>query len=107
MTALHALLATLLIEVPLVVALFPRLSKRMALVALAANTATNLALNIGLPAVGIHGDARILAGELAALLVEAVVYALVSRDLPRSLVASAAGNLASFTLGGVLIHLIT
>ena len=105
MTAWSALAATLLIEVPLAALLFPGLRKRIAVVALVANAVTNLALNVGLPWLGIHGDVRILLGETAALVLEAAAYALASREIARSVVASAAGNLLSFTVGGVLVHL--
>jgi len=106
--ALHALIVTLIIEVPIVMALFPRQRLRMALVALLANTATNLALNVGLPRVGVHGTPRIIVGEVAALVLEAAAYAFLSRprEVGRAIIASALGNGSSFMLGGVLANAI-
>ncbi len=108
MTALHALAATLLIEVPITAALFPKQRSRMALVALVANTATNLALNVGLPWLGVQGATRLLVGEASALVLEAAAYARFSRprSIERAIVASALGNLTSFTLGGALVRLL-
>jgi hypothetical protein len=105
--ALRALVVTLVIEVPIVAALFPRQRSRMAAIALVANTVTNLTLNVGLPHVGVHGTPRILVGESAALVVEALAYALLSRprEVGRAIIASAIGNGLSFTLGGVFVQL--
>lgn len=104
MTALRALIVTLVIEVPIAAALFPKQRLRIAGVALVANTATNLFLNVGLPLLGARGATRILAGEITALVVEAFAYALLSRprEPARAVVASALGNLLSFTLGPML-----
>ena len=102
--ALHALIVTLLIEVPIVVAFFPRKWKRLGLVALGANALTNVVLNVGLPALGVRGTPRILVGEAFALVFEAAAYAIASGARARSAIASGVSNIASFTLGGVLAH---
>lgn len=104
--ALRALLVTLVIEVPIAAALFPRQRARIALVSLVANAATNLALNVGLPWLGVYGTPRILAGETAALVLEAIAYAAVSRphDVGRAIFASALGNGLSFTVGSMLLR---
>jgi hypothetical protein len=106
--AFHALLVTLLVEVPIVAALFPRQRLRMASVALVMNTATNLLLNVGLPYLGARGSTRIVVGELLALVLEAMAYALLSRPrhVARAIVASALGNLTSFTLGPALARVL-
>lgn len=105
-SALRALIVTLLIEVPLAAALFPRQRARIAVVALLSNTATNLALNVGLPSLGLFGSTRILVGEAAALVLEALAYAVFSRprDVGRAIVASALGNLLSFSFGGFIMR---
>jgi hypothetical protein len=105
--ALRALVVTLVIEVPIVAALFPRQRLRMAAIALVANTVTNLTLNVGLPRMGVHGMPRILVGEAAALVLEAAAYALLSRprEVGRAIIASALGNGLSFTFGGALASL--
>lgn len=98
---LAALTVTIAIEVPIVAAMFPRQRARMALVALVANAATNLFLNVGLPWLGARGAARIVTGEMIALVGEAAAYAWWSRprSIPRVVVASALGNLVSFAAG--------
>jgi formate/nitrite transporter FocA (FNT family) len=100
---LRALIATCLIEVPIVVAVFPKQRLAMALAALVANIATNLALNLVLLPRG-----QLWLGEAIALAFEASVYYWLGRprDLARSLVASAAGNLLSFGFGGVLARIL-
>jgi hypothetical protein len=59
-----ALAVTLLLEVPVVAIAYPGQRARMAAVALVANTATNLTLNVALPRVslllGHHGLGRYL-----------------------------------------------
>ena len=100
---LVALIVTLVIEVPLVVAWYPGERARMALAAVFANAATNLALNLVLAPRG-----HLVLGETIALVVEAAVYARVSRDrdVPRAIIVSAAANLLSFSFGPVLAHLL-
>jgi len=104
-----ALAVTLVIEVPLVAALFPGQRLRMAVVALVANTVTNLTLNVVLPTLPVVGPHHLVVGELLALVGEAAVYAAVSRphDLGRALVASGLGNGLSFGLGGALVSLVS
>ncbi len=105
---LRALVVTIVIEVPIVFALFPRQRLRMAAIALVANTATNLTLNVGLPRMGVHGMPRILVGESAALVLEALAYAVLSRprEVGRAIIASAVGNGLSFTLGSALANVL-
>jgi O-antigen/teichoic acid export membrane protein len=96
---LVALIVTLVIETPIVVACYPRERARIAVVAVLANVATNLLLNLVLVSRG-----HLVMGELIALVVETASYAVASRDrdVVRALAASAAANLASFALGPVL-----
>ena len=102
--AARALAVTLLLEVPIAAALFPKQRLRIAGVAFVANTATNLFLNVGLPWLGVRGQTRILVGEIVALALEALAYALLSRPRQpaRAVVASGLGNLVSFALGPAL-----
>jgi hypothetical protein len=99
---LIALAVTLMIEVPLVSALYRGERARLACAAVVANVATNLALNLVLAPRG-----HLVLGEVLAVVVEAATYAVASRrgDLPRAVAVSAAANLASFTLGPLLVHL--
>jgi hypothetical protein len=99
---------TCLIEVPLVALFFPGERLRMAGVALVANVATNLTLNVLLPAWGYRGAHWLFWGELAVMLVEAAVYVLLSRgrDLGRALLASGLGNASSFAWGGAVAALL-
>jgi hypothetical protein len=99
---LIALAVTLVIEVPLVAALYPGERARIAAAAVVANVATNLALNLVLAPRG-----HLALGEVLAVVVEAVTYRLASRrgDLARATAVSAAANLASFTLGPMLVQL--
>ena len=101
---LRALIATCVIETPIVIAIFPNQRLRMGFAAVVANIATNLTLNLVLLPRGGH----LLIGEALALVVEAAVYYWLGRprDLARSLVASAAGNLLSFGFGGVVAGLL-
>ena len=66
-----------------------------------ATAATSLFMNLVLRRWLGAGLTHLLVGELAALLLEALVYALVARprDPGRALVASALANGASFTAG--------
>jgi hypothetical protein len=100
-----ALAITLAIEVPIVAAFYRGQRARLALAAVLANLATNLAMNM----VIVRGsraayDETLLVGEAVALLLEAAVYAAVDRkhDLVTGFTASAAANLASFGAGLVV-----
>jgi hypothetical protein len=94
-----ALAITLALEVPLVAALFPGQRVKMALVSAAANTATNLTLNLLLPTLFAQPGSHILPGEILAVVVETEAYALASRprDLSRSLLASSLANALSYS----------
>jgi O-antigen/teichoic acid export membrane protein len=98
-----ALIVTIVIEVPLVVALYPGDRARMAVAAVVANAATNLALNLVLAPRG-----HLFAGEAIALVAEAAIYAWASRDrdVPRAIAVSAVANLLSFSVGPVLAHML-
>jgi tryptophan-rich sensory protein len=100
-----ALAITLAIEVPIVAAFYKGQRARLALAAVLANLATNLAMNM----VIVRGsraayDETLLVGEAVALLLEAAVYAAVDRkhDLVKGFTASGAANLASFSAGLVV-----
>jgi hypothetical protein len=97
--ALLALLITLVLEVPLVAAAFPGQRLKLAVVALAANTFTNLLLNLVLPHL-LHGN-HLLPGEVFAVVFEAGAYFVASRprDAPRSLLVSSVANTLSFSAG--------
>ena len=96
-----ALAVTLAVEVPLVTLLFPGQRVKMFAVALAANAATNLTLNLVLARMPALAGQHVLIGELAAVVVEAGAYALASRphDLPMSTLASGLGNALSYAVG--------
>lgn len=96
-----ALLITLAIEVPVVVALFPGQRVRMGAVAAVVNTASNLFLNLVLARMRSLAGHHVLPGELLAVVGEAAAYAAFSRphDLPRALLASSLGNALSFAAG--------
>ncbi len=96
-----ALAITLGVEVPLVAALFPGQRLKMAAVAVLANAATNLTLNLWLPRLDFLRGSYLFPGEVLAVVAEAAAYALASRprDLPRSLLASSLGNMLSFAAG--------
>lgn len=100
-----AWLITLAIEVPTVALMYSGQRTRMALVAALATSATNLPMNLLLPAWLGSGSAFLLTGELGALVLEAVVYFLAARprDLPRAATASALANALSFGAGLLLV----
>lgn len=104
----RALCATLLVEVPIVALGFPRQRSRLVVVAIMANTFTNLILNLVLPAIPLFQPHRILIGEAFALVFEALAYAAAARPpaLGRALLVSGIGNALSFELGGVVAALI-
>lgn len=106
--ALRALAATLLIELPVVALGFPTQRRRMVLVALAANTFTNLMLNLVLPTIPVVGSHHILIGEALALFAEAFAYAFAARPraFARALVVSGIANVLSYELGGLVASLI-
>jgi hypothetical protein len=99
---LRALVATLLIEVPIVALGFPKRRLRLILVAIAANTLTNLTLNLLLPAIPFLRPHRLLLGETLAVVVEALAYVVAAGpgSFGRALVVSGIGNALSFELGG-------
>lgn len=98
-----ALIATLAIEVPVVAAFFPGERLRMAFVAVLANTASNLTLNLVLARTVALSGHHVLLGEGLALFGEAAAYGASSRthDLSRGGLASAVSNALSFSLGFV------
>jgi hypothetical protein len=102
--ALGALLATLIVELPVVAVAYPGQRARMTLIALVANVLTNLALNVLLPAVPGLSAHRLLIGEALATGGEAAVYALASRprDLGRALIVSGIANALSYELVGAV-----
>jgi hypothetical protein len=105
---LVALFVTLLLEVPLVALAYPRQRARMALVAVVANTFTNLTLNVVLPQVSLVRGHHVLVGEILAVAVEAIAYAAASRprDVGRALVVSGVANALSFGVGPAVAALV-
>lgn len=96
---LLALGITLLVETPIVAALFPGRRRRLALTCLGVTTATHLVLHFVLARVLPVEVSPLVAGEVFATLAEAAAYAVASREVGRSLVASALANTASFAVG--------
>lgn len=90
-----ALVVTLLVEVPIVAAMYR--TPRSAALAFATNVFTNSALNRLWLVLVPWPVFALVSGELLSFAAEAFVYArLVRRDVDRALVASGAANLASF-----------
>jgi hypothetical protein len=100
---LAALGLTVLVEVPIVAALYPGRRVRMAATCAVATVATHLLLTFGFPRVLPPGSA-LLAGELFATVGEAAAYAVVGREPGRALVASALANGCSFGLGMLVLR---
>lgn len=97
-------LVTVVVEPPCVACFYPGHRLRMAALCALTTSLTNLVMNLVLPRwLGI-GTAFLLMGELGALLVEGLVYALARapRDWERALAASALANAASYASGLVL-----
>jgi hypothetical protein len=101
---LLALGVTLVVETPIVASFFRDEAARMALVSVATNICTNLAMNMLLFQAAPSYSTYLLVGEIAAVLLEAAVYYSASREheLGRALAASALANAASFGAGLVL-----
>ena len=76
----------------------------MAIACALATTATNLAMNAWLIHAARSYDAYLVAGELGASALEALVYVGISRrhDVARSLIASGIANSVSFIAGLLL-----
>jgi hypothetical protein len=94
-----ALGITLLVETPIVAALFPGRRGRLALTCLVASTVTHLLLHFVFPRLLPAAVSPLVVGELFATTAEAAAYAAMSREAGRSLVASALANSASFAAG--------
>src|SRR4051812_7166208 len=103
-----ALVVTLLVEVPIVAAFYPRQRRRMAITCAVATVASSLVVNAALRVVTSRSDAplpvSIAAGQLVAMLLEALAYYAVARprELRRALTAAAAANIASYAAGLLL-----
>ena len=100
-SALRALGATILLEVPTVALFYPGQRVRMASAALIVNIVTNLTLNLVLPNIAPFREHHELIGEVLALVVEAATYTLVARprDIARALAVSGVCNLLSYEVG--------
>ena len=96
-----ALAVTLAVEVPVVVALYPRQRLRMGITCALATTFTYVMMNTLVRRYATSWEQYILIGEFSAVAVEAAVYALVSRprDVLRALLASGIANGLSFGAG--------
>jgi hypothetical protein len=105
MTVIRALVATLAIEVPIVVVCYPGQRLRLGLVAISANTLTNLTLNAVLPHIVLLHQYYLVIGEFLALTLEALAYYAAAKphQLGRALAVSAACNALSYELGGRLL----
>ena len=108
MTYLLALLLTLAIEVPLVAWIYPGERVRLAIACGVTTTATHLTMHHVLPLVLASSGQVLVIGEAMALIVEAAVYAGVSRtrSVGRALVASAVANAVSYGVGITLLWLV-
>lgn len=98
---LTALAITIVVEVPIVAALFRGQRARMAVVCALATTATHLIMHFAVLRIGLPRPEAVVIGEAQALALEAVAYGLLARprDWPRALVASALANSASYGAG--------
>jgi len=98
---LLALATTVVIEVPVVAAVFFRRWGRMAIACAAATSCTHLAMHFVIRPLADSHLVFIVVGEVMATAVEGVVYAFVSRprDIPRAFIASALANSLSFGFG--------
>jgi hypothetical protein len=103
-----ALVVTLLLEVPLVALLYPGQRSRLAMVALVANTLTNLTLNVVLPGVPLLRGNHVIVGEILAVVLEALAYVAASRprEVGRALAVSGLANALSFGTGGAMAALL-
>lgn len=90
---------TLVVETPIVAALFPGRRLRLAITCAAANIVTHVLLHFVFPRLLPAGVSPLVVGEAFATLAEAGAYAVANRDTARSLVASALANSASFAVG--------
>ena len=99
------LLITLVVEAPIVALVFRRQQLRMGAICLVTTGLTNLVMNTAVRSWASSYDQYILIGELGALVVEALVYALTSnpRDVARAFLASALANTASYAAGMVIL----
>ena len=96
-----ALAVTLVVEVPIVALAYPGERLRLAGACAVATTVTNLVMNAWLSRAFGSYDLQLLGGEIGASLIEAAVYAAVSRAhrVGTALVASGLANAASFLAG--------
>ena len=103
---LLALLITLVLEVPAVALFYPQERARMALACAGATTFTNVVMNTVLLRMATSYASYLLVGEIAAVLLEAAVYAVVSkrREVGRALLASAVANSLSFGAGLIFMR---
>jgi hypothetical protein len=100
---LLALGITLVLETPIVAALYPGRRLRLAVVCALASTATHLFMHVLLPGWLPRGVSALQVGEAVATLAEAAAYAVAARgEVGRALVASALANSASFGAGLLL-----
>lgn len=101
---LVALLVTLLVEIPIVAAFYPGQRTRMAIACAFATIFASLAVNALLRHVTSRIDAYVAIGQVAAMILEALVYFFVAhpRDLRRAFTAAAAANIASYAAGLLL-----
>jgi hypothetical protein len=106
--AARALIATVLVEVPIVVAFHPHARWRAFVLAVLANVVTNSLLNRIWFAVVPWPAVALVSGEALSFAVEAFVYA---RGIPRvsrerAIAASATANLGSFVVGPLVMALL-
>jgi hypothetical protein len=102
-----ALLATLLVEVPIIVAFYPCARGRALFVALAANVVTNSLMNGVWFSIVPWPTIALVSGEALSFGFEAFLYSRVmTNSRERAIAASATANLASFVLGPLVMRLL-
>jgi hypothetical protein len=103
-----ALVATVLIEVPIVIAFYPRARWRAGIIALGVNLVTNTLLNRVWFTVVPWPTVALVSGEAIVFACEAFAYArgIATSSRERAIAASATANLGSFVLGPVVMHLL-
>jgi hypothetical protein len=101
---LFPLLLTVALEAPIVAIVFREQMARMTLTCLVTTAVTNVVMNTVLWSLASSYWSYIVIGELGAVTIEALVYAIVSRprDVPRAVLASTLANAVSYGVGVIV-----
>lgn len=105
LAVLTALAVTVAVETPVIAAVYRGQRLRMAAVCILTTSITNVGMNTWLRSTAASYDQYVLVGEVCAVVVEAIVYALVARgrDVSKAMLASGAANALSYAAGLVLL----